>query len=46
MPRKGSALIKSLNNLLDELVRDGRWIVEFKMDFEEGYIKWKIKNGK
>ena len=46
MPRKGSALIRSFNILLDELVKGG-WVVEFKMDMEEGYIKWKIKqNGK
>lgn len=42
MPRKGSALLRSLNNLLEELVKGG-WAVEFKMDFEDGYVKWKIK---
>jgi hypothetical protein len=46
MPRKGSALLRSLETLLQELVKKG-YIVEFKMDFEDGYVKWKIaKTGK
>lgn len=41
MTRKGSVLLKSLESLLQELVKKG-YIVEFKMDFEDGYVKWKI----
>jgi hypothetical protein len=46
MPRKGSVLLRTLELLIAELIKKG-YKVEFQMDFEEGYVKWKIKqNGR
>lgn len=44
MPRKGTVLLRTLELLISELIKKG-YKVEFQMNLEDGYIRWKL-NGR
>lgn len=41
MPRKGTVLFRTLELLIAELIKKG-YKVEFQMNLEDGYVKWKL----